>query len=381
MHSHVRCCPVCGEKDYDVIFHRDFSSLIEIVPFERYNVCLCNICGMAYADFISNSNLNEYYEEMSKYEIISLEKLELLSKQKNYEVIKNLFKKMNVPTEAKILDIGCGSGILLYKLKQVGYCNLKGLDPSEHCRNFALKFLDIDIMSGEIGDEFEEKYDVILLEAVLEHIVDVDGAIKYCKKMLNDNGILYIGVPNIADFSDDLYQEFSVEHINFFSKISLKNCLSKNGFSKIVLDETHECKEIFSCWKSNKKITQQSIVLDRYSRNTLNKYIYDSSLLLKNLKDKIKNIDYKFILWGVGTHTATLFSMANLKMDNIVVFVDSNQNYHNKNLSGKTIISPLELEKYPDYPILISSKNAQRDIQNYIKEKGLPNKIFTLYEV
>ncbi len=59
-----RDCPICNCKHNDIIFTRDFSVLGELVPFEKYDVVICEKCGFAYAKPYELFNLDKYYSEM-----------------------------------------------------------------------------------------------------------------------------------------------------------------------------------------------------------------------------------------------------------------------------------------------------------------------------
>ncbi len=292
-----------------------------------------------------------------------------------------MFLEKKITFDAKILDVGCGSGGLLYQLKKSGFKNLQGLDPSLKCTEIAKKYFKIEVLHGKIGTNLTDKYDVVILEEVLEHVICVNEAIDFCKSLLKENGILYIGVPNIEDFErkDDLYQEFSMEHINYFSAISLENCLTQNNFKLMKLYQMHSVSAIFSFWEKKKENSKKILCKDNKSRFILTAYLNVNRALLKKIEKIIDQINGKILIWGTGTHTATLFEMTNLKNLDIVAFIDSNKNYQGKFLKDKLIIAPAQAIKYSDVPILISSKFAQEDIKSYIIENKLPNKIFTLY--
>jgi len=85
-------------------------------------------------------------------------------------------------------------------------------------QNFNVDLYDIGM------EENEKKFDCIILSHVLEHIYDLNNFVINLDKNLNNNGLIYIEVPN-AEFYDkfDPLQEINIEHINFFSKLALSN--------------------------------------------------------------------------------------------------------------------------------------------------------------
>ena len=372
-----RNCPICGNENADFVFKRIFKILEKIAPFNSYDVRVCTDCGFIYSTPNGTFDLDGYYENMSKYEIGNDQNISKYTEQKRFGIISKLFFE-NVDLSSKILDIGCGSGGLLYNLKKIGFLNLKGMDPSEKCQIFAKEKFDIDVLKGIIGKNISEKYDVIILEEVLEHVLDINLAIEYCKKLLKKEGVLYIGVPNIRSFEnrEDLFQEFSIEHINYFSTISIKNLLIKHGFKNISTYEYDEVRAIFTFWKKEK--SNNKMEKDNLGIKFINNYLNVNNKLLRRVNSIIDDIKEEVLVWGTGTHTATLYEMTNFKNLNILAFIDSNKKYQGKLLFGKKIISPSEIDQYKNVPILISSQISQNVIKNNII-RYFDNDIICLY--
>src|SRR3989339_1985352 len=125
-----RSCPICFCAEKNHLYTQNFGN--KTIPLmEKYNVKVCKQCGFAFADNIpSQEEFNKYYESMSKWEFNYNEGMV----SDNY---KNYFKKIVnflVPhlsnKNVRIMDIGCSTGCLLSKLKERGYTNLLGIDPS-----------------------------------------------------------------------------------------------------------------------------------------------------------------------------------------------------------------------------------------------------------
>lgn len=136
----------------------------------------------------------------------------------------------------KILDIGCGGcGVLKILSKTLKKPHLLGIDPSPISTSFSKKY-NINI----IKDFFPPKntnyspVDVILHYDVLEHIIDPLQFLKDIYKDLRMNGIVIIKVPDCTkSFSMGDISILSHEHLNYFTKISLKNIVKMAGFSNV----------------------------------------------------------------------------------------------------------------------------------------------------
>ena len=118
--------------------------------------------------------------------------------------ITNIFKikNENKPLERiKILDIGCGGGLLSEPMKRLG-ADVVGIDASNKNIQVAKLHakknkLDIKyICTSPENFETKNKFDVILNMEIIEHVKDVDFFLKSCSKLLKKNGIMFVATLN-----------------------------------------------------------------------------------------------------------------------------------------------------------------------------------------
>lgn len=132
----------------------------------------------------------------------------------------------------KLLDIGAGTGDFLSVAKSRGW-NISGVEPDADARNLAL-VKDIHLETDT--NVFPSKaFDVITLWHVLEHIPDLDKQITELKRLLKDDGVLVIAVPNFKSYDAHTYREhwaaFDVpRHLWHFSRTSIQQILSAHSF-------------------------------------------------------------------------------------------------------------------------------------------------------
>ena len=114
------------------------------------------------------------------------------------------FKTKNTkrPLEkVKILDIGCGGGLLSEPMKRLG-ADIVGIDASNKNIEIAklhAKKNKLDIKYHCTSPEkFKTniKFDVILNMEIVEHVEDVEFFLKSCSKLLKKNGIMFIATLN-----------------------------------------------------------------------------------------------------------------------------------------------------------------------------------------
>lgn len=393
-----RNCEICGGSKNKKIHHQKFVLPTQYYFHTGYDVVICEKCGFVYADNIPSQNFFEtYYKEMSKKSFYIKSKVFKKEKNSNYE--KEMFKRLKysfscfkkyLKKDYRILDLGCYTGELMKILKDNGYDNLIGVDPSDYAVKVAKQRYGIKVIKASIFDDLKNlgKFDFIIINHVLEHIKNLSEFLQKVKGILNNNGKIYIETPDADNFfisqsnkylpeHQEAFQQFSVEHINFFTKKSTYNLLSISGFKKLRLQSRVSVIAIVSSiWMI------PEIKKDHTSITKLTKYVYNSKKTLSDLRLKIIKINRKYkdvYVWGAGVHTQKLLAQTDLFKTGIRFFVDSNPNYYKAKLMNKPIISPIKLTKEKNFPILISSKGYQENIKKQIREMGFKNKILTLY--
>ena len=101
----------------------------------------------------------------------------------------------------KILDIGCGGGLLCEPLNKLGAV-VTGIDPSiKNIRVAKLhsKKMNLNIKYIHCPPEnlnFKGKFDVILNMEVVEHVSNLSLFIKNCSRLIKKNGIMFVATIN-----------------------------------------------------------------------------------------------------------------------------------------------------------------------------------------
>ena len=112
--------------------------------------------------------------------------------------LKNKKKPLN---KIKILDIGCGGGLLSEPMRRLG-AEVVGIDASQKNINVAkihAKKNNLDIKyycNSPENFEIKTKFDVILNMEIIEHVEDVNHFLKSSSNLLKKNGIMFIATLN-----------------------------------------------------------------------------------------------------------------------------------------------------------------------------------------
>jgi SAM-dependent methyltransferase len=152
-----------------------------------------------------------------------------------------LYLKQQLPQnkDSKILDIGCGLGQTLSKLREYGYTSLTGIDISneaiDSCKKKGLNVFQIndiiDFTSREKGG-----YDFAIMSHVLEHLDKnkVISTLFYIKnELLNNDGKLLIMIPNAQSPTGTYWAYEDFTHNTLFTAGSMIYVLRSAGFNNI----------------------------------------------------------------------------------------------------------------------------------------------------
>ena len=377
-----RCCPVCVGEETKKVFHRDFGGMESIVPFSGYDVVQCTRCGAFYADNIGETMpLMHYYEMMSKYETEAFSVSQEALAEYAFAIG---FLRGHIAPERSIIDIGCGNGAMLHMLQEQGFRHLTGLEPSEkNCRGITERW-GIRAVAGALGEDIPplvgETFDVVLMEGVLEHLIDVQGNVRDALAYLKKDGALYLNVPDLAAFPDchDLYQQFSVEHVNFFSLPSMQNLMGAFGMTCVAYDRNGY--GVFTLWRhASEGVPARTF--DQAGTADMRTYLAGAEQLAAQMKDRLAPYrGCEVYVWAAGTHTAMLYQLGLLDGIHLRAIIDSNANYQGKTIYSVPVIAPEELNERPPLPILISSQLAQEAIYTQITGRmKLSNEVVRLY--
>jgi len=385
-----RLCPICSSSRKEALFEQKFYDN-SLTLMNGYSVVVCSDCGFCFADEIPPQEaFNLYYEQMSKYEYDCYDNHPSTDQMTHYAKIVRFIEPNLKNKDASILDLGCSTGGLLSIFKERGFYNLLGIDPSPVCAQSVQRLFGIDARVSNFSDLTpEKKYDLVILSEVLEHIVDLKAILAKIRSLLSDEGFLFIEVPDSGRWETQIsapFQQFSVEHVNYFSRDSLDHLLLKNGFQTATSREADYISEkinepviMLLAAKSSEATGYAGLRKDTLQpvRKYVAKCLDHDRKLKALLSEKLSGFD-RFIVWGVGTHTLRLLDRG-LELAKILYFVDSNARYTGKTIGGLEIKSPQEIREQ-DTPILVSTFLYQDEIAHQIQQTlQLKNQVITIY--
>ncbi len=151
-----------------------------------------------------------------------------------------------LPNGSTILDIGCGSGLLVDRLARMGY-RASGLDWSEPAIQFAREHYQGDyiLANAENTLKVARLWDCAVASHILEHLENPHKFLQSVKGVLTEDGYLVVAVPNL-DWWDlkSVYRSvstiFDPEHVVGYSVKGLRKVLEGNGYEVVkMVSRTH----------------------------------------------------------------------------------------------------------------------------------------------
>ena len=177
-------------------------------------------------------------KELIKYKVFKQKSLIgkiLALKYREPEDFYPWIEKMGLSFDAKILDVGCGSGQLLLKLRKSGFSNVIGIDP----------FIEKDInYEGGVTvykkslDEINGEYDLVIFNHALEHMQNQKEILQKAHYLLKSGGCVLVRVPVAGTYAWKTYgvnwvQLDAPRHLFIHTVASMGLLAAQVGFKRV----------------------------------------------------------------------------------------------------------------------------------------------------
>ncbi|MDH5537080.1 MAG: class I SAM-dependent methyltransferase, partial [Betaproteobacteria bacterium] len=150
----------------------------------------------------------------------------------------NIVKSASVLPGGLILEIGCNDGALLGVLREAGFHNLVGVEPSKAlCVSAGLTGAKIvnDYFTSESAEHILRSYGApkaVICRHTLEHVPDIQGFMAGIRRLADsESAVTLIEVPDSSVITDRGYFfELWDEHLYYFHDDNLAHLMAREGF-------------------------------------------------------------------------------------------------------------------------------------------------------
>ncbi len=235
----LKICPVCsGTELSNHLSIKDHS-----ISGEVFNTSVCKSCSFKFTNPMpSEETIGRYYQSENYISHSDTNKgiINKLYHLVRKQSLKSKIALINSNTSKKgmLLDIGCGTGYFLQTCKEDGW-KIEGMEPDPLARALAEKNTSQKLHTDLFAIQETNKYDVITLWHVLEHVHKLNESIQHIHKLLKENGTLIIAVPNCLSYDAVTYSTnwaaYDVpRHLYHFTPKDMDILLTKHNFTNTV---------------------------------------------------------------------------------------------------------------------------------------------------
>jgi SAM-dependent methyltransferase len=377
-----RPCPVCGSISSELLYSQRFETFSRGSIGDGYDVVACARCGMCFATGLPDQQrFAEYYADSSKYDLSASGAVLLETDVQRYSDQAEFVAANVADRTAPVLDVGTATGGFLQALRAKGFEHPCGVDPSPDAVRVATDEFGLDVIVGglDAAESWGHKFGLVSYVAVLEHVLEPRDQVRAVSRFLQPGGFVFVSVPDAGSFMDHVsapFQEFSVEHINFFTRLSLANALGAEGYALVAervvvlplaTDGHGPALDAVYRWDGVVRSPRPDLV----GADSMRAYIRGSEGTEGAIIERIAGLaatGQRFYVWGTGTHTLHLLQASRLGDCRIEAFLDSNPHYAGATLAGRPVMAPSDLDSV-DAPILVSSAFSQSGIAAAARER------------
>lgn len=143
--------------------------------------------------------------------------------------------------QTAVLDVGCGSGVLIHALALSGMVSVTGVDPfapGDRTLRSGARILKREL------DEIEGRYDLVMFHHSFEHVLDPGASLAAAAQRLRPGGAVLIRMPTVTSdsfqhYGSDWVQLDAPRHLTVFSREGVRRLAAEHGMTVVdVVDDS-----------------------------------------------------------------------------------------------------------------------------------------------
>lgn len=230
-------CPVCYSDNITI----KLKVSDHTVSREVFEIWYCSDCTLQFTQNIPGQrSIGRFYQSEQYISHTDtnqgiINRLYRFVRRFTLQKKKNIIRSNTSLSKGNLLDVGAGTGAFASYMEQSGWVTT-GIEPDEDTRKRAADLHGIQLAeSSTLFEMAENRFDVITLWHVLEHIHALHEYLDQFKKILKPEGSLFIAVPNYTSYDAAVYGELWAaydvpRHLYHFSPDAMQKLLLQHGF-------------------------------------------------------------------------------------------------------------------------------------------------------
>jgi SAM-dependent methyltransferase len=203
-------CPVCSSPSTAPAFTG--SDLLFETTSKTFTLDSCSVCRCLFLDPMPSDNeIAGFYPQQYWWTgvkpgmLIRLEGIYRKIALRGH--VSFIVKAAGNRAGLHLLDVGCGSGALLGRLKRRGF-NATGVDFSAEAAEVAERENGVKVVVGSLQDAAfpDESFDIVTLFHVMEHVTNPRHVLAEVARILRPNGTVILQVPNVDSWQCKIFK-------------------------------------------------------------------------------------------------------------------------------------------------------------------------------
>lgn len=214
-------------------------------------------------------------------------------KEKNEQTLDSI--RPYLTSSSRVLEIGSGWGSLLHTIKTEYNCHVEGVEPSSMACAAARKYYGIPVFEGDLEsylqEKNEEKFDIVILIHVFEHLQDPNASLAALKKLLRPGGVIYLAMPDTTRPCEKPEGIFHIGHCYYYTPFTLLCMMIKNKWKPLFfLQDRFDMKMVIALVEDTRNACSYSLPSFAITKedvyHLLRRYLFRYSFL-KGMKKKM----------------------------------------------------------------------------------------------
>jgi len=307
---------------------------LDKVKRETISIFICQKCSHVFQTEVDKDTIDQIYSDFYKhYNLDTSEEFQSVYRQRTIDFINESLSANKDNHSQNFLDIGCGEGTYFPFFSELDY-NCYGFEPSEKHKiaikkNQKAKVIP-DYFEKQNQNMFGVAFEVILLNWVLEHVIDLESFFSKLSNYCQEGTKIIFQVPDFEYYVENNLHLFYVhEHIHYFTPTSLERCLKRFGF-KLLKYKNGDCPSLLAFAKYTNKISESKTKGVKEIIEKVDVFLDKGYSLGKKARKIFDDYD-EIYFYGIGTSSYWLGEYyLDDQIKNKIIILDDNEFYDEK---------------------------------------------------